>query len=175
MKVKRLVTQSCLTLCDPMDCSSPGSYVHGILQESIPEWVAISFSRGHHWATWEAHMQIAKDRSTNTLRSGVYDKWLVTSRCFLKLGDGEHGFTTLYSLSLSIFDIITKIVLKKYFYLYIQVNLIYRKSDTSVQWETYNLVDKQCCLNWSSISEKKNRILTSVHPSHKNQWKVTVI
>ena len=32
--------------CDPMDCSSPGSSVHGILQARIVEWVAISFSRG---------------------------------------------------------------------------------------------------------------------------------
>ena len=37
-----LVTQSCLTLCDPMDCSPPGSSVHGILQARILEWVAIS-------------------------------------------------------------------------------------------------------------------------------------
>ena len=49
-KVKVLVvTQSCLTLCDPMcnpmDCSSPGSSVLGILQARILEWVAISFSK----------------------------------------------------------------------------------------------------------------------------------
>ena len=36
--------QSCLTLCDPIDGSPPGSSVHGILQARIPEWVAISFS-----------------------------------------------------------------------------------------------------------------------------------
>ena len=36
--------QSCLTLCDPMDCSPPGSFVHGILQARILEWVAISMS-----------------------------------------------------------------------------------------------------------------------------------
>ena len=41
-----LITQSCPTLCDPMDCSSPGSFVCGILQARILEWVAISFSRG---------------------------------------------------------------------------------------------------------------------------------
>ena len=41
-----LVAQSCLTLCDPMDCSPPGSSVHGILQARILEWVAILFSRG---------------------------------------------------------------------------------------------------------------------------------
>ena len=36
--------QSCLTLCDPMECSPPGSSVHGIFQARILEWVAISFS-----------------------------------------------------------------------------------------------------------------------------------
>ena len=38
--------QSCMTLCDPMDCSLPGSSVHGILQVGRLGWVAISFSRG---------------------------------------------------------------------------------------------------------------------------------
>ena len=42
------VTQSCPTLCDPMDCSLPGSSVHGILQARILEWVTISFSRGSY-------------------------------------------------------------------------------------------------------------------------------
>ena len=41
-----LVTQSCLTLYDPMDCSLPGSSVHGILQARILEWVAMPSSRG---------------------------------------------------------------------------------------------------------------------------------
>ena len=40
------VAQSCPTLCDPMDCSPPGSSIHGILQARLLEWVAISFSRG---------------------------------------------------------------------------------------------------------------------------------
>ena len=40
-----LVAQSRLTLCDPMDCSPPGSSVHGIFQARIQEQVAISFSR----------------------------------------------------------------------------------------------------------------------------------
>ena len=39
------VTQSCLTLCDPMDWSLPGSTIHGIFQARILEWVAISFSK----------------------------------------------------------------------------------------------------------------------------------
>ena len=40
-----LVAESCLTLCNPKNCSSPGSSVHGISQVGIPEQVAISFSR----------------------------------------------------------------------------------------------------------------------------------
>ena len=41
-----LVTQWYLILCDPMNCSPPGSSVHGILQARILEWVAMTFSRG---------------------------------------------------------------------------------------------------------------------------------
>ena len=46
MVVVVLAAQLCLTLSDPMDCSLPGSSVHGILQVRILEWVAISFSKG---------------------------------------------------------------------------------------------------------------------------------
>ena len=69
--------QLCPTVCDPMDCSLPGSSVHGIFPARILEWVAIPFSKGsswprdqtriscdfctcrwalHHWATREAHL-----------------------------------------------------------------------------------------------------------------------
>ena len=67
--VKVLVAPSCPTLCNPMDCSPPGSSVHGISQARILEWVAMSFSRGsspprdkthllgrwipYHWVTKE--------------------------------------------------------------------------------------------------------------------------
>ena len=46
MKVKREneVAQSCPTLRDPMDCSLPGSSIHGIFQARVLEWVAIAFS-----------------------------------------------------------------------------------------------------------------------------------
>ena len=40
------VAQSCPILCDPMDCSLPGSSVHGVFQARILEWVSISSSRG---------------------------------------------------------------------------------------------------------------------------------
>ena len=44
--VAQSLTESHLTLCDPMDCTPPGFSVHGILQARILGWVAIPFSRG---------------------------------------------------------------------------------------------------------------------------------
>ena len=44
-----LVVQLCLTLCDPVNCSPPGSSVRGIFQATMLEWIAISFSRGSSW------------------------------------------------------------------------------------------------------------------------------
>ena len=44
-----LVVQSCLSFCDPMDCSLPGSSVHGFFQARILEWTAVSFTRGSSW------------------------------------------------------------------------------------------------------------------------------
>ena len=58
--VKVSVTQSCPTLCDPMDCSPSGSFVYGIFQARILEWFAISLSRGSSiprdqtWVSWTA-------------------------------------------------------------------------------------------------------------------------
>ena len=46
---KVLVTQMCPTLCHPMDCSPPGSSVHGIFKARILKWVAISYSKGSSW------------------------------------------------------------------------------------------------------------------------------
>ena len=59
MKSESEVPQSCPTLRDPMDCSLPGSSVHGIFQARTLEWVAISFSRRsfppRDW-TWVSHI-----------------------------------------------------------------------------------------------------------------------
>ena len=48
-EVKVLVAQSCLTLCDPMDCSPLGSSFRGISQARILDWIAIPFSKGIFW------------------------------------------------------------------------------------------------------------------------------
>ena len=44
MESESEVAQSCLTLSDPMDCSLPGSSIHGIFQATVLEWGAIAFS-----------------------------------------------------------------------------------------------------------------------------------
>ena len=46
--------QSCLILCNPMEYSPPGSSVHGILQATGLEWVAIPFSRDKTWVSYVA-------------------------------------------------------------------------------------------------------------------------
>ena len=77
--------QLCPTLCDPMDCSPPGSSVHGIFQARTLEWVAISSSRGSSqprdqttslaspalagrffttWATWELYSNFKKSKTS---------------------------------------------------------------------------------------------------------------
>ena len=67
-----LAAKLCPTLCDPMDCSPPGSSIHGILQARILEWVAFPSpgifptqgplsGRLYHWATWEARIYIVLD------------------------------------------------------------------------------------------------------------------
>ena len=43
------VSQSCPTLCDPMDSNPPGTCVHGISQARILEWIAMPYSRGSSW------------------------------------------------------------------------------------------------------------------------------
>ena len=63
------VSQSCLTLCDPMDCSLPGSSVHGIFQARVLEWGAIAFSDPIPWPNF------------NSLMSALLSGFLIV--CFL--------------------------------------------------------------------------------------------
>jgi len=49
-------TKSCITVCNPVDCSPPGSSVHGISQTRILQWVAIPFSRGSPWPRDRTHV-----------------------------------------------------------------------------------------------------------------------
>ena len=85
--------QSCPTLCDVMDCSPPGSSVHGILQARILEWLAMPFSRGSFqprdrtwvsciagrfftiWATRQAPTRQASPNQTGKRRSNHEGPW----------------------------------------------------------------------------------------------------
>ena len=96
------VAQSCLTVCDPMDFSPPGSSIHGISQARILEWVVISFSMRsyqlrnqtlvscigrqilYHWATRETH-----DDYKSLLLQGVH-RIYQTQKYHQRLG--ESGF-----------------------------------------------------------------------------------
>jgi len=53
---ERKVAQSCPTLCNPMDCSLPGSSVCGIFQARVLEWGAITFSVNQNWYVLIAHL-----------------------------------------------------------------------------------------------------------------------
>ena len=62
VKESESVSQSCLTLCDPMDWIPPGSSVHGISQARILEWVDIPFSRGSSWPRDQTHISCIAGR-----------------------------------------------------------------------------------------------------------------
>ena len=72
-----LVAQSFLTLCDPVDCSPPGSSVHSNLKARILEWVAIPFSRGSSqpsdgtWVSWQILHHLSHQGSPHTAYSTV--------------------------------------------------------------------------------------------------------
>ena len=57
-----VVAQLCLTLCDQMDCISPGSSVHGILQARILGWVTILFFRGSSQPRDQTRVSYIADR-----------------------------------------------------------------------------------------------------------------
>ena len=77
-KEKVLVTQSYPTLCDRMDCSLPDSYVHGIIQARILEWVAISFSGLLHYKQILyslSHLESVLKESESVSHSIVSNSW----------------------------------------------------------------------------------------------------
>ena len=72
-----LVTQLCPTVCDPMDCFPPGSFIHGILQARILEWAAIPFSEGSSWPRdWTR---------VSCLAGKFFTIWAITEACWYLL------------------------------------------------------------------------------------------
>ena len=71
-------------LCNPMDCSPPGSSVHGISQARILEWVAISFSRGSSWPRDQICVSCIG-------REILYIAWAIsTGKCPTVINSGEY-------------------------------------------------------------------------------------
>ena len=80
--------KSCLTLCDPMGCSPPGSSVHGISQARILEWVAISFSRGSSQSMNQTHVssigrRILYQWATREAPIGTHTRCSINATLFL--------------------------------------------------------------------------------------------
>ena len=71
--VKVLVAQLCLTLCDPMVCSPPGSSAHGNLQARTLEWVAMPFSRGSSWPMNQTHVSFIAVWATRSYDSSIFN------------------------------------------------------------------------------------------------------
>ena len=68
-----LITQLCLILCYPMNCSAPGSSIHGILQARILKWVAIPFSR--EWFPYPGIKPRSPALQADSLLSEPAGKW----------------------------------------------------------------------------------------------------
>ena len=113
-----LVTQSCLTLCDPMDYSPPGSSVRGIFQARILEWVAISFSWDwtqvsyigrqilYHCSIRGAHRGIIKSGSQKLrVQKDMATRWQPKSRLHATCGQwpgphlGHHTWSAFHFFS----------------------------------------------------------------------------
>ena len=81
------VTKSCLTLCDPKDCSLPCSSVHRFSQARIVEWVAISSSRGSSWPRDWTHVSCISCVASRffvcwaTGEANLYREWPVKESC----------------------------------------------------------------------------------------------
>ena len=96
-QLRVLGTHSFLTLGNPMDCSRPGSSVHGVLQARLLEWVAIPFFRRSSWPcdwTWVSHIT---GRFFNIwARESLIISWGETKMKILNVGQ-QHVVVMTYS------------------------------------------------------------------------------
>ena len=77
------VAQSCPTLCDPMNCSLPGSSIHGVFQARVLEWVAISSSRGSSQPRdWTRVSRIAGRHFTIWATTEAPSLWKILNKYF---------------------------------------------------------------------------------------------
>ena len=98
------VAQSCLTLCDPMDCNLLGFSVHGSLQARILEWVAISFSRGSSWPRDQTRVSRIGGRCFNLWATFPTAPKILSRQIILCLFYQEGKIVSLYLFSLSFIE-----------------------------------------------------------------------
>ena len=131
------VTQSCLTLCNPMDCSPPGSSVHGISQVGILEWVAIPFSN----QTWHIKIVNVENHIVNLSKLTILNYSIVYSSesswsrfqirsCSEEWWIGQSPFENEYNIRLKCRDLHTRNVRKI-------LSKLFAKSHLKVQNEGY--------------------------------------
>ena len=101
------VSHSVLSDCDPINCSTPGSSVHGILQERILKWIAIPFSRGSSWprdwtwisciagrffTVWTTRENLSPDHLTTDYHFFEYLDSFLQAKCFRNQQEAENAF-----------------------------------------------------------------------------------
>ena len=132
LKVKMKVAQSCLTLCDPMDCSPPGSSVPGILQARILEWVAFPFSKGSSqpWdRTWVSRVScIGRQVLYSLSHQGSPSSWLSHDQLSISAVSLWWGYLPLLVID---GDIPQMILYSKYLLLCILNIFIFNKKSSS--------------------------------------------
>ena len=93
MKSESEAAQSCPTLSDPMDCSLPGSSIHGIFQARVLEWGAIAFSAFPIWIpfiSFSSLIAVAKTSRTMLNNNGIEDTFVLILILGGMLSDFQH-------------------------------------------------------------------------------------
>ena len=117
-----LVTQPCLTLCNPMDSTLSGSSVYGILQARILEWVAIPFSRGSSWP---------RDRTwVSWIAGGFFTIWAIKEA---------------YHFPMDCFQVINIFILTLPRYVYCYNLFCFFTDSNDIKYSSYHLTEFSLC------------------------------
>ena len=163
--------QVCLTLCNPMTCSLPGFSVHGIFQARIPQWVAISFSRGHSWPRYQTPVS-----SVSCISGRFFTHWAIRealySREFPQSGT-EPISSAHWANSLLLSHWGSHIYISVYLIIYLSINThtiqrIYSTIKTNSAICTIMDASRGYYAKWNT--SKTNTISSHLCADPKNKW-----
>ena len=101
MCLRAKLLQSCLTFCDPVNCSLPGSSVHGILQARLLEWIAIPFCRESAWTRVQTQVSCISGRFFTSEPPGSWEtSYLGFYLVFRTMGKRATYITTVGKLKI---------------------------------------------------------------------------